>query len=303
MSGALTVLGEQKTPSPVVFAVPARHRQLDGDEVGGGSGSFFSAEFLQPAGLHPTLQLSMSSANPPVEDAYCAVHAHLTLPKTVFADRYQLSDELFLASKNLSALRWSSEPVDLEAPAYATKTWGSGVLVELAPLLPGGVSLSEDNGERAVAEAEAGGKDQQEGPWTAEVPLHLRYLEPNSEGYQDVEVPYPAVFWACTAEEGTKFPNSPFERTNLGYDALFGPRTVFWHVEPRPANEDGRLTCPVRVPVLDVDDAQWVRTGTAAAVLLGFGWVLCRLLRTLVRKGYGREGQQRPGEAKAKKDR
>ncbi|KAK1722056.1 PIG-X [Colletotrichum lupini] len=282
MAGGLTVLGEHKKPAPVLFNVPARHRlHSDSGDEGSQRASYFSATFLEPTGLHPTLQLRFDSAEPPVEDAYCAIHAHLTLPKTIFADRYQLADDLFLKSKNLTALRYASAPVDLEAPAYATKPWGSGVLLELAP--------PTTTGE---------GKTNQE--WTAEVPLHLRYLEPALGGYTEVEVPYPAVFWACSSEEGTKFPSSPFERVNIGYDALFGPRTVFWHVEPRPAagRDGGRLTSTVRVPVLEAGQAEWVRAGTAAAVVVGFAWVLWRLVAAYSKTGYGRRSGADVGEKK-----
>lgn len=284
MAGGLTVLGEHKKPAPVLFNVPARHRlHSDSGDVASQQQrtSSFSATFLEPTGLHPTLQLRFDSAEPPVEDAYCAVHAHLTLPKTIFADRYQLADDLFLKSKNLTALRYASAPVDLEAPAYATKPWGSGVLLELTP----------------PTTTEEGKKNQD---WTAEIPLHLRYLEPAAGGYTEVEVPYPAVFWACSSEEGTKFPSSPFERVNLGYDALFGPRTVFWHVEPRSVvgGDGGRLTSTVRVPVLEVGQAEWVRAGTAAAVVVGFAWVLWRLVVAYSKTGYGRRGGADVGEKK-----
>ncbi|CRK41399.1 hypothetical protein BN1723_005115 [Verticillium longisporum] len=256
VSGALTVLDTGKGPSPVMFAFPTRHRQ---------SGASFTSGFLPPTGLHPTLQLSLTGPRPPAgqEEGSCTLNAYFTLPKTIFADRYQLSDDLFLASKNLTALRHSTSPVDLEAPAYATKVWGSSILLELAPPA------------RAAA-------------WTAEVPLHLRYLAPNTEGYADISVPYPAVFWACDVGEGVEFPSTPFERANLGYDALFGPKTVFWHVEPRP-RAGNRLLSDVRVPVLDVDDAPWVRVGTAAAVVLGFGWVLWVLVRAFLTTGHSRQ--------------
>ncbi|PNY23460.1 Uncharacterized protein TCAP_06602 [Tolypocladium capitatum] len=161
VSGVLSVLGEQKGPSPSLFAFPSRHRLSDAS---------FSSEFLPPTGLHPTLRLRLSSNKPPVEDAGCVPHAYLTLPKTIFADRYQFDDELFLASKNLTRSRYTSLPVDLEAPAYTTKTWGSSLLLELAP------PMSE--GSQA---------------WTAEVPLHLRYLEPSAAGYVPIEVPYPVA--------------------------------------------------------------------------------------------------------------
>ncbi|KAI8234945.1 Protein pbn1 [Colletotrichum sp. SAR 10_99] len=277
MTGGLTVLGEHTKPSPVLFNVPARHRRHD--EVA--AGSSFSAKFLEPTGLHPALQLTVSSARPPVDDAYCAIHAHFTLPKTIFADRYQLADDLFLQSKNLTALRYSSSPVDLEAPAYATKPWGSGVLLELTPPTA----------------------QEQDTEWTAEIPLHLRYLKPADGGYTDLEVPHPAVFWACSSEEGTKFPSSPFERVNLGYDALFGPRTVFWHVEPVGASAGGggggsRLTSSVRVPVLEAGQAGWVRMGTAGAVMLGFAWVLWRLVAAYSRTGYGKGAAAKAEEKK-----
>ncbi|KAL2752741.1 hypothetical protein ACRALDRAFT_1077884 [Sodiomyces alcalophilus JCM 7366] len=262
ISGALTVLGDQTTPSPVMFAVPSRHRP---------SGVSFSSAFVAPAGLHPTLRLRISSAGRPKEDADCALHAYFTLPKTIFPDRYQLSDDLFLRSKNLAALRYASSPIDLEAPAYATETWGSNMLLELAP--------------PASEEGDASGE------WTAEVPLHLRYQAPNRDGYAEIEVPYPAVFWACAAEEGAKFPNNPFDRVHLGYDGHFGPQTTFWHVEPRAEESgggSGRLMSPIRVPVLDEDDAPWVRAGTAAAVVVGFAWVLWTLVAAYRKSGYGR---------------
>jgi len=254
ISGLLTVLGQNKEPSPTMFSFPARHRDAE---------STFSAQFLTPTGLHPTLQLRLASTTGPPSAATdddnepaCTPYAYLTLPRTIFADKYQLSDPLFLASKNLTALRYTTQPVDLEAPEYVMSQWGSSVLVQLAPPSP-------PEGKR--------------GEWTAELPLHLRYLAPAQGGYADVSVPYPAVFWACAAEVGAKFPPNPFEKDNLGYDGLFDQRTVFWHVEPRPVG-GGPLVNEVKVPVLDLDKAGWVNAGTAAAVLVGFAWVVWKLL-------------------------
>lgn len=243
ISGLLTVLEQDSKPSPVLFSFPSRHRHAEGE---------FTSKLLQPTGLHPTLQLSIASTKPPLEDAYCSPHAYYTLPRWIFPDRYQLSDDLFLASKNLTALRYVSQPVDLEAPEYAMKIWGSAMLLELSPPAIDGQ------------------------PWTVEVPLHLRYLTPAEEGYQHKQIPYPAVFWACNAEEGTKFPVNPFDRVNLGYDGLFGPRTVFWHVDPKPET-GGSLSNDITIPVLDTAKAGWVNAGTAAVVMLGFAWVLWKL--------------------------
>ncbi|KLU84247.1 hypothetical protein MAPG_03292 [Magnaporthiopsis poae ATCC 64411] len=68
---------------------------------------------------------------------------------------------------------------------------------------------------------------------------------------------------------------------NLGYDGLFGPRTVFWHVDPRPS-AGTRLFTRVDVPVLDLNKARWVGPGTAAVVLLGFAWVVWKLVGVAV---------------------
>jgi hypothetical protein len=258
ISGLLTVLGQDPEPKPTLFSFASRHRDAE---------SAFSVKWMEPTGLHPTLQVRLDSNTLPKEadGTFCSPHAYLTLPRGVFADKYQLSDGLFLASKNLTALRYTSQPVDLEAPEYAMKRWGSAILVELTP-------PKETEGKEA---------------WTAEIPLHLRYLSPAEGGYAGLKVPYPVVFWACAAEEGTKFPNNPFERANLGYDGLFGPRTVFWHVEPRP--EGNSLMTTLKVPVLDLAKSQHVNVGTAIAVLLGFAWAAWKLFGVFATSGYGRE--------------
>ncbi len=265
VSGLLTVLLEQQNPSPVLFAFPARHRSSD---------AVFSAEFLSPTGLHPSLQLRISSNQPPATESTCKPHAYLTLPKAIFADRYQLADELFLASKNLTSSPYTSLPVDLEAPAYTTQVWGSNVLLELAP---------PSTGANPTA-------------WTAEVPLHLRYLEPSQTGAREVDVPYPAVFWACepgaAADADADFGSSPFDRANLGYDGLFAQGTTFWHVNPRPASGD-RIVSSVTVPVLNEEAAQWVGIGTSVVIALGFAWVLWKCMSGYGEHGVG-DGRHRP---------
>jgi hypothetical protein len=263
LGGFLTVVGEDPKPSPTLFTIPARHHP---------SRSTFSSSFLVPTGLHPTLELAIKSNKPPTDERSCTLNAHLTLPRTIFPDRYQLLDPLFLASKNLSSLHYITTPVDLEAPDYTVSLWGSSVLLELAP--PPGV-------------------DQ---PWAANIPLHLRYLPPsaNTSGQSQLEVPYPVLFWACDADEETIFSNNPFDRLNVGYDNLFGPKTMFYHLTP-----DGeRLTNLISVPVLDLDQSKYVELGTAGIVLLGFSWVIWCLWKVLRKHGY-RNGS--PAVTKAKK--
>lgn len=266
LNGVLAVLGQQSQLSVTSFSFPLRHRLSDAS---------FSTKFLSPTGLHPTLQLTISASQPPLEDGECAPYAYLTLPKTIFADRYQLADELFLASKNLTATRYSSLPVDLEAPEYATKPWGSNVLLELAPP-----------------------KASKSSAWTAEVPLHLRYLKPTDTGYAETEVPYPVVFWACSTDE-TGWHRNPFDRPQLGYDELFDAGTVFWHVSPKPS-PDGLLKNTVTVPVLQAQGASWIALGTAAVVALGFGWVLWKLGIIYSKTGYGAGNRKEALEKKKK---
>ncbi|KAM0256466.1 hypothetical protein ACHAQJ_004991 [Trichoderma viride] len=269
VSGVLTVLGEHKEPSPALFAFAARHRTASGS---------FTSKFQEPTGLHPTLQLSLSTTAPPLGDsAECAPYAYFTLPKVIFADRYQLADELFLASKNLTATKYVSEPVDLEAPAYTTKTWGSNVLLELAP--------PKDN--------------TAEETWTVEVPLHLRYLKPTPTGKEEVGIPYPAVFWACDSGQDVAYAVSPFDRVNLGYDGLFSPRTNFWHVSPKP-EAGGRLINNINVPVVTEGASQWVGVGTAAAVALGFVWVVLKLVGGYAKSGHS-AATEKVEESKKKK--
>lgn len=251
MGGFLTVVGENTKSSPTLFSFPSRHHPLEAD---------FSACFLQPTGLHPTLELRISSSEPPTEERSCSLHSYLTLPRAIFADKYQFSDPLFLASKNLSALHHITVPVDLEAPAYTMSLWGSSVLFELAtPSNPG--------------------------PFSASIPLHLRYLPPaaNTSGQSALDVPYPVVFWACVADEGSKFPINPFDKINIGYDGSFGPKTMFYHLSP----VGERLINTISVPVLDLDKSKYIEVGTAGVVLIGFLWVMWCLWDVWKTKGYG----------------
>ena len=148
----------------------------------------------------------------------CKLHAYLTLPSYLFPDKYQLSSSLFLASKNLDSLVVVDGYTDLEAPDWAASKWGSAMLLSLAP------------------------PSSTIGNWTAEIPLHLRYLAPNAAGQEPISVPWPVIFWACTAESGTKMSVNPFDRVNLGYDGLFGARTMFYHLSPQKPSIDEVLS-------------------------------------------------------------
>lgn len=117
------------------------------------------------------------------------------------------------------------------------------------------------------------------GEWQVTIPTHLRYVKPETNStsatsHATLDIPTPAVFWACHAEEGTKFPVNPFDRVNLGYDGLFGPKTMFYHMQP----EEGTEMLELNVPVLDPHKAGWVPWMTGVVVLVGFGWVMWKLI-------------------------
>lgn len=220
------------------------------------------------------MKISLSPAalaRPPApEYAACALHSYLTLPSVIFADKYQLSttDELFLNSHNLVALRAISGETDLEAPNWVLPRWGSNLLLELA-------GPSEEQAAADVTNA-----------WDVTIPLHLRYLKPSNSGIRHASLPWPVVFWACTADDGTKMGVNPFDRVNVGYDGLFGPKTMFFQLHPDTQNTSSRLVEDIPVPVLQTaeDDVAWygktvyqLELGTVVVIVLGFVWVLWKL--------------------------
>lgn len=203
----------------------------------------------------------------------CALHTYVTLPSYLFVDKYQLSSPNLLASNNLHLIRSLSGEADLEAPDWAIGKWGSTLLLELAP-------------PRSSAAGEG---------WNADIPLHLRYLFPLSGhclgncisipkasaippvtgGLRTLQVPWPIVFWACSTDEGIKMNTNPFDRINLGYEGLFGPRTSFYHLQP--SSHGRQLTEALNAPVLEAKGAGWVESGTVTVVCWGFLWI-CGIL-------------------------
>ena len=93
---------------------------------------------------------------------------------------------------------------------------------------------------------------------------------------------------------------------NLGYDGLFGPRTLFYHLSPSPPSlagdgkADGKLVNTLDVPVLDLDRSRFVEVGTAMGVLMGFAWVCWCLLG--VWRGSGYTSGSGPGSGRGVKE-
>ena len=239
---------------------PSRHHSLLGWK--------YSAFFSQPSGLHPKLRIrietSESTLPPTANPESCSLNTYLTLPSTIFPDKYQLANELLLASLNLRGLKSVSGYTDLEAPDYATSKWGSNVLIELEPFRNG------DYKDRST--------------WIAKIPLHLRYLPPtkSSQGTSRIDIPWPVVFWTCTASSNIgKLSGNPFDKTDLGYDKYFDDRTIFYHVQPNSPNGDLRNT--LHVPVLDTSflgqGFSYLELGTGTVVLAGWLWIVWLLFR------------------------
>ncbi|KAF2404613.1 PIG-X-domain-containing protein [Trichodelitschia bisporula] len=267
--GYLAVVGKDTKAVQTLFSAPSRHHPLP-------TTSKFTPSLPPPQGLHPSLRLSfpLSALTPP--DRSCRLHTALTLPSALFVDPYPFADALYAGTHGVAALHSLAGATDLEAPDWVVEQWGQAALFELAPPDPEDLTGSE------------------KGVWNATLPLHARYLPPRPPGANStgpsaaVPLPAPAVFWACPAEEGTKFAAGPFDRTDLGYDGLFGTRTMFYHFTPASVEGRAGLVGVVRVPVLDTAMGGLVAWGTAAVVMLGAGWVFWTLLGGLGVKRVGR---------------
>ena len=251
---------------PTRFQTPTRHYPLltqdpyNPNSTPKLSPLTYTTSLQRPTGLHPTLTLTFTTDHLTPPDPTCKLHTHLTLPSALFIDKYQFNDPLFLASKNLVALRSIAGATDLEAPDWVVPQWGSAALFELASP----ADASDDTSSVNV-----------QGDWNVSIPLHLRYLPASNASHTAVGVPWPVVFWACRADEGEKMSANPFDRRHLGYEALFGPKTRFMHVEP--AVNAARMVETIDVPVLDTRKAAWVEFGTVGVVVLAFlglSWVL-----------------------------
>lgn len=220
----------------------------------------FRTSINRPSGLHPTLTLTLPTAHLTAPDTTCKLHSYLTLPSALFIDKYQFSDALSLSSQNLVALRSISGATDLEAPDWVVPQWGSAALFELA------VPSSAAAGSAGTAHSAL---------HNISIPMHLRYLPASGTAHSPVDVPWPVVFWACRADEGSKHAQNPFDRRHLGYEALFGPKTRFMHVQPDEQAQ--RLVETIEVPVLDTGRVGLVEAGTVGIVVtafLGLCWVL-----------------------------
>lgn len=255
VAGMLVILGEKASPSPTRFAFTPKHRRADG---------FFASEILPHTGFHPVLQLKLKLSIPPVDSNNCILYAYLSLPKYIFGDRYQLLDPLFLQANNISKLHFISGAAELEAPNYSLSNWGSSLLFQLAP-------HTQSLEYKAAFLQDI---------WAAEIPLHFRYLQPNTRGYEKIIVPQPIVFWACPLASNTSIRKNPFELSHIEYNGLFDQRTIFWHVDPIEIMESLNHTSlfhTITVPVAFISQTNLVGIVTIIIVFLGLIWITYNL--------------------------
>ncbi|KAI5801624.1 PIG-X [Peziza echinospora] len=245
--GILGVIGETEEFKETMFSFHPRHQHNYG---------VYAGTFHNQTGLHPKFALSIQAGEPPEEE--CNLNAYFTLPKTFFVDKYQLADQQLLHSLGLNGFKGPYGEADLEAPVWTQSRWGSSFLLQIA--------TPENTTE----------------PLQVELPLHLRYLEPASGGNNiPVEMPWPVIFWACPSTVWQKFHTSPFDRKNIGYEHMFGEDTVYHHLSPQ-----GPVTfSTLGVPVLDLDHASMIKMGTAGLVLLGFLYIVAKILLNVGGRG------------------
>ncbi|KEF60545.1 uncharacterized protein A1O9_02106 [Exophiala aquamarina CBS 119918] len=272
LSGFLTVVGEDHKPKATLFSFPSRHHALGPEQS---KEQKYQVSFDHPTGLHPILRISFPSSTSLVEPnnkppgSTCALQTYLTLPSHIFADKYAFlsNDPLFQKSHRLGQLHMIAGETDLEAPDYVVEKWGSTLLLDIQA--PDQASLDSGNSNSS---------------WDVTIPLHLRYLVPQAGGLTEASLPWPIVFWACTAEEGTRFSVNPFDRTQLGFEGLFGPRTMFYHLDPFSTNSTARLVEKIEIPVLNTETAssKTIEGVTILTIVLGFLWVLWKLSPALL---------------------
>ncbi|KAF1839008.1 PIG-X-domain-containing protein [Decorospora gaudefroyi] len=299
--GFLTVLGQDDRPKATRFQTPTRHYPLllpstSASEPPTLHPLTYTTSLNQPTGLHPTLTLTLPAQHLTPPSRTCKLHAHLTLPSYLFIDKYQFTDPLFLASHKLASLRSLSGATDLEAPDWVVQQCASAALFELVVPEPERIPL----GPIASRLPEYGYVDDlasykevmPTGDWNVSISLHLRYLPAATRSHERVPVPWSVVFWACRADAGAQHPSNPFDRTHLGYEGLFGPKTRFMHVEP---SNGTHMVEWIDVPVLDTRRAGWVEGGTVGVVVLAF-LGLCWVL--FGGNGNGRRREEGKGQGK-----
>ncbi|EWC45055.1 hypothetical protein DRE_06194 [Drechslerella stenobrocha 248] len=263
LHGKIAVVGDDEELKPALFSISSRHHST--------GANIYTADFQQPPGLHPKLEttIALGGASPADE---CTLNAYFTVPQPFFVDPYQLEDAKLMKSYGISNVRVVEGETDLEAPVWAVTKWGAVVVAELD---------TQDYFENRV-------KDRL--PMEFTLPLHLRYLPSHPEKTnQTATLPWPTVFWACRAESGDKMATNPFDRKMLGYEEYFPEQTYFYHITPKLFNRT-LSTSSLEVPILNSRYSQAIEWGTIGVVVIGFAWVLAKVVLSLLGSGSKQAG-------------
>ena len=82
--------------------------------------------------------------------------------------------------------------------------------------------------------------------------------------------------------------NNPFDRTSSGYEGLFGPRTMFYHLSPHNVAQENQerptLVETLEVPVLESEMVGYGELWTVNVILLGVVWVMGKLSCVALKK-------------------
>ncbi|KAF3925551.1 hypothetical protein ABW21_db0201941 [Orbilia brochopaga] len=254
LRGQIAVVGEDEEFKPAEFSFPARHHSR---------ANIYMADFQRPTGLHPKLEVTLALGGASPSDS-CTLNAYFTVPQPFFVDPYQLEDTSLMKSYGISGIVAVEGETDLEAPAYEMKRWGATVVVEID---------TQDYFDNRV---------KKRLPMEFTLPLHLRYLEPDSsKSNRTATLPWPTVFWACHAESWSKMSTSPFDRKMLGYEEYFPEQTYFYHLTPQLINKT-LAASGLEVPILVARDAYVIEQATIGVIAVGFLWVLVKILLSLL---------------------
>ncbi|OLL23178.1 Protein pbn1 [Neolecta irregularis DAH-3] len=140
--------------------------------------------------FHPVVRTQISDIAP-LEN--CNLNAVYTIPKSIFIDKYQLSDQIQTSVGGLQSMIGIWGERDLEAPVWKVHGWGSVLVLQVKENI--------------------------------DVPMHLRYQLPN-DSKEDVaiEISVPQILWVC--------PGSPEISNDHLIASIFGSNNLFHFIPP-----------------------------------------------------------------------
>lgn len=166
-------------------------------------------------------------------DTHCTLHVTHVFPPDVFVDPYELVDQQADSySFNLTGL------LDVELPVSAVSPEGQTLSLD--------VTTKKARTEGSVL--------------SVQVPLHARYGNPSPSGYHDIPIPWPDVFWRC---------HITHDSTDSSMKDSYTAASII-PIHPSLDTPNTPRAETLRIPVANPNHLPYVETGTAAAVLAAF---------------------------------